>query len=53
VTGLSRRVREARRLGASAVIVPAAGELDEVAGVTVYRCQSLAQAIASAKIGTK
>lgn len=53
VTGLSRRVREAHRLGATAVIVPAAGELDEVAGVSVYRCHSLSEAIASAQIGTK
>jgi DNA repair protein RadA/Sms len=53
VTGLTRRVREAHRLGATAVIVPAAGELDEVKDVKVYRCHSLAEAIAAAQIGTK
>ena len=53
VTGLTRRVREAHRLGATAVIVPTEGELDEVAGMTVYRCQSLAEAIASAQNCTK
>jgi DNA repair protein RadA/Sms len=53
VSGLARRVREAQRLGATAVIVPAAGELDDVAGLAVHRCESLAQAIAIAQNGTK
>jgi DNA repair protein RadA/Sms len=45
VAGLTRRVREAQRLGATAVIVPAQGELEEVPGVRVFRCHSLAEAI--------
>jgi DNA repair protein RadA/Sms len=49
VSGLTRRVREAKRLGAEVVIVPAEGELDEVAGVTVRRCSSLGDAIAAAQ----
>ncbi len=53
VTGLSRRVREAHRLGATTVIVPAEGELDEVAGLTVHRCRSLAEAIEAARTGTQ
>jgi DNA repair protein RadA/Sms len=52
ITGLSRRVREAHRLGATTVIVPAQGELDEVAGVTVHRCQTLADAIEAAQFDT-
>ncbi|HEY5120681.1 MAG TPA: DNA repair protein RadA [Acidimicrobiales bacterium] len=52
ISGLSRRVREAHRLGASTVIVPAQGELDEVAAVTVYRCQTLAEAIDAAQFKT-
>jgi DNA repair protein RadA/Sms len=53
ISGLSRRVREAHRLGAVAVIVPAQGELDEVPGVSVHRCRTLAEAIAVAQNGTK
>ena len=45
VAGLSRRVREAQRLGARAVIVPVAGELDEVAGLRISRCRTLGEAI--------
>jgi DNA repair protein RadA/Sms len=46
VSGLSRRVREAQRLGASHVIVPTSGELDDVKGITVRRCSTLVEAIA-------
>jgi len=46
VGALSRRVREAQRLGATRVIVPSEGELDEVSGVVVHRCRSLLEAIA-------
>ena len=53
VSGLSRRVREAQRLGATLVIVPAQGELDVVEGVEVFRCHSLAEAITVAQTGTK
>lgn len=49
VSGLTRRVREASRLGATVVIVPGEGELDEVAGVSVVRCHSLVEAIHAAQ----
>jgi DNA repair protein RadA/Sms len=52
VAGLTRRVREAQRLGATAVIVPAQGELEEVPGVRVFRCHSLAEAIEVARRDT-
>jgi DNA repair protein RadA/Sms len=52
VSGLTRRVREAQRLGATTVIVPTAGELDAVAGVTVVRCPTLVEAIAVARAST-
>jgi DNA repair protein RadA/Sms len=45
VTGLTRRVREAQRLGATRVVVPSDGELDDVPGVEVIRCRTLAEAI--------
>jgi DNA repair protein RadA/Sms len=45
VSGLSRRVREAQRLGATRAIVPLAGELEEVEGIAVQRCSTLAAAI--------
>ena len=45
VSGLTRRVREAQRLGATAVLVPHAGELDAVDGVTIVRCAALVEAI--------
>ena len=49
VSGLTRRVREAQRLGATTAIVPAAGELDVVPGVRVRRCTSLVEAIAATR----
>jgi DNA repair protein RadA/Sms len=49
VSGLTRRVREAKRLGAEVVIVPAEGELDDVPGVKIRRCSSLGDAIAAAQ----
>jgi DNA repair protein RadA/Sms len=49
VSGLTRRVREAKRLGAEVVIVPAEGELEEVEGLAVRRCPSLVEAIAAAQ----
>jgi DNA repair protein RadA/Sms len=52
VAGLTRRVREAQRLGATTVIVPTEGELQHVAGVSVQRCSSLARAIAFARADT-
>jgi DNA repair protein RadA/Sms len=45
VSGLTRRVREARRLGATRAVVPAAGDLDDVEGIDVVRCATLAEAI--------
>jgi DNA repair protein RadA/Sms len=53
ISGLTLRVREAHRLGASAVIVPAQGELDDIPGVRVHRCASLSEAIGIAQISTK
>ena len=52
VSGLTRRVREARRLGATQVLVPATGELDVVDGVTVTRCADLSDAIREARQST-
>lgn len=49
VSGLTRRVREASRLGATVVIVPGEGELDDVEGVSVIRCHSLVEAIHAAQ----
>ena len=49
VSGLTRRVREAQRLGATKVLVPTTGELDVVEGVNVRRCASLAEAIGAAR----
>ncbi len=49
VSGLSRRVREAKRLGARDVVVPTSGELDEVEGISVRRCATLAEAMAVAR----
>ena len=49
VTGLTRRVREAQRLGVYSVVVPRDGELDEVAGMRVVRCGSLVEAIEVAR----
>jgi DNA repair protein RadA/Sms len=51
VSGLTRRVREAQRLGATNVIVPVAGELDEVDGIRVRRCATLGEAIAVVREG--
>jgi DNA repair protein RadA/Sms len=53
VSGLTRRVREAQRLGATAAIVPFDGELDEIPAITVIRCRSLAEAIETARTVTK
>jgi DNA repair protein RadA/Sms len=49
VSALTRRVREASRLGATVVIVPGDGELEEVADVRVIRCHSLVEAIHAAQ----
>jgi DNA repair protein RadA/Sms len=52
VSGLTRRVREAQRLGATDVLVPCEGELEDVAGVRVHRRRTLAEAIVVAQSGT-
>ena len=52
VSGLSRRIREAQRLGATDVLVPSEGELEDVAGVKVHRRSTLAEAIVVAQSGT-
>jgi DNA repair protein RadA/Sms len=49
VAGLSRRVREAQRLGASVVIVPYVSELEDLAGLGIERCASLGHAIEAAR----
>lgn len=49
VSGLSRRVREAQRLGAKAVIVPSEGELEDVGGIAITRCPSLIEAMRAAQ----
>lgn len=53
VRGLTRRVREARRVGATLVIAPADGDLDDVAGIDVVRCGSLIEAIEAARSASK
>jgi len=45
VTSLTRRVREAQRLGATRVVVPSDGDMEAVDGVEVIRCRTLAEAI--------
>jgi DNA repair protein RadA/Sms len=49
VSGLTRRVREAQRLGATRVVVPSDGELELVPGVQIVRCRTLAEAIVGAQ----
>ena len=49
VSGLTRRVREAQRLGATRVVVPCDGELEPVPGVEIVRCRTLAEAIVGAQ----
>jgi DNA repair protein RadA/Sms len=49
VTGLTRRVREAQRLGATRVVVPSDGDMEFVTGVEVIRCRRLAEAIEMAQ----
>lgn len=53
VSGLTRRVREANRLGAQVVIVPDDGDVETVMGVEVLRCRTLQEAIEAAQKGTK
>jgi DNA repair protein RadA/Sms len=45
VSGMSRRVLEAQRLGAQEIIVPASSEVTDVDGVGLRRCHSLAEAL--------
>ncbi|MFI5036588.1 MAG: ATPase domain-containing protein [Acidimicrobiales bacterium] len=47
--GTARRVREARRLGATTVVVPAAGAPQDDAGGSLARCGSLAEALELAR----
>jgi DNA repair protein RadA/Sms len=49
VSGLTRRVREASRLGASHAVVPGDGEIEEVSGVEIIRCHTLSEAIVVAQ----
>jgi DNA repair protein RadA/Sms len=50
VTGMSRRIHEARRLGARAIILPASTEVVECDGLELRRCHSLVEAIAAARL---
>lgn len=52
VSGLSRRVREAHRLGARVALVPVDGECEEVSGVVIHRCRTLVEAIGVARAVT-
>ena len=45
VAGLSRRVREAQRLGSTTVVAPVEGALDDVTGIDVVRCASLVEVL--------
>lgn len=45
VGDLSRRLREARRLGARRALVPHCGEFDGVEGLQVERCRSLSEVL--------
>ena len=49
VSGVTRRVREAQRLGATRAIVPSSADFEEVRGIAVVRCSSLAEAIAASR----
>ena len=49
VPAMARRVQEAARLGAKAVIVPAASDVAEVNGVELWRCESLREALTAAQ----
>ena len=49
VAGATRRVREARRLGASVVVAPREGDVDDVDGVRLVRCASLGEALDAAR----
>lgn len=51
VGGLTRRVRELARLGVTTVLVPSSGEIDDVDGIVVRRCQSLSEALAVVTAG--
>ncbi|MBU6516227.1 MAG: DNA repair protein RadA [Acidobacteriota bacterium] len=46
VSSVTRRVREAQRLGATRAIVPSSSDVEEVSGIVVVRCSSLSEAIA-------
>jgi hypothetical protein len=47
---MSRRIQEARRLGARAIILPAASEVLDGDGLELRRCHSLVEAIAAARL---
>lgn len=49
VPAMARRIQEAARLGAKAVIVPAASDVAEVSGVELWRCESLREALSAAQ----
>ncbi len=47
VSDLTRRLREAQRLGAARAFVPTAGELEPVEGLAIERCRSLGEVLAA------
>ncbi len=49
VSSVTRRVREAQRLGATRAIVPSSSDVEEVGGIVVERCSSLSEAIAASR----
>jgi DNA repair protein RadA/Sms len=49
VSGMSRRIQEAQRLGARTIILPEASEVPNNCDVTLVRCRSLVDAIAAAR----
>ncbi|MGC1239663.1 MAG: ATPase domain-containing protein [Acidimicrobiales bacterium] len=50
VSGMSRRIQEAQRLGARAIILPASAEVVDGDGLVFRRCHSLVEAIAAARL---
>jgi DNA repair protein RadA/Sms len=49
VSGMSRRIQEAQRLGARTIILPEASEVPHDRAVTLVRCHSLVDAVAAAR----
>lgn len=52
VGSLTRRLKELSRLGITTVLVPLAGDVEEIPGLTVVRCRSLLDAIHAVTTGS-